>query len=91
MTDERTNPRHSRRADDSVQLVGVRVRPDDHFTRLWPVSAERLDPPLFPLLVLPVRLFALGLLWATATPGRLVAAFGTLLLSALAVVFVLLG
>jgi hypothetical protein len=54
---------------DSVELVGVALRPADHFTRLWP-TGEHTDGA-FLLAMLPVRLAAIALLWATSTPARL--------------------
>jgi len=59
---------------DPVELVGVAVRPSDHFTRLWPSSPHRpTDAPLFLAAMSPLRLAALALLWATSSPGRFVA------------------
>ena len=46
-------------------------RPAEHFTRLWPTAPGRpADAPFFLIAVSPVRLLALGLLWATFSPGR---------------------
>lgn len=44
----------------------------EHFTRLWP-STPGLpsDAPFFLALMSPVRALALGVLWATSSPGRL--------------------
>lgn len=44
----------------------------DHFARLWP-STPGLpsDAPFFLALMSPVRALALGVLWATSSPGRL--------------------
>jgi hypothetical protein len=39
------------------------------WARPWPSEAGA--SPLFRLATLPIRLAALGLLWATSTPGRL--------------------
>lgn len=46
--------------------------PADHFARLWP-STPGLpsDAPFFLALMSPVRALALGVLWATSSPGRL--------------------
>jgi hypothetical protein len=49
----------------SVELVGVALKQPDHFTRLLPSGDTGL-----PLLMLPLRLAALGVLWATSTPRR---------------------
>ena len=46
------------------------LRSADHYTRLMPVS-EAISGG-FQLAMLPVRLIALGVLWATATPTRLI-------------------
>jgi len=82
LTRPRTWPRHRR---DSVQLVGVKVRPSDHFTRLWPSRPDqRPDFPFFLAAMLPLRLAALALLWLTSSPGRLVVALACVLAAFLA-------
>lgn len=61
-------------------------RPDEHFTRLWPTEDGRpADAPLFLLAVAPFRLLALAVLWATASPGRLIVALAAALAVALVV------
>jgi hypothetical protein len=63
------------------ELSGVSVRPAAHFTRTWSASSEDVSFA-FRLLVLPVRLLALSLLWATSTPQRL--SIGALIVGLLA-------
>ena len=53
-----------------LELDGIGLRSADHYTRLMPVS-EAISGG-FRLAMLPVRLIALGVLWATATPTRLI-------------------
>jgi hypothetical protein len=53
-----------------LELDGIRLRSADHYTRLMPVSEATSGA--FRLAMLPVRLIALGVLWATATPTRLI-------------------
>lgn len=53
-----------------LELDGIGLRSADHYTRLMPVS-EAISGG-FRLVMLPVRLIALGVLWATATPARLI-------------------
>ena len=53
-----------------LELDGIGLRSADHYTRLMPVS-EAISGA-FRLAMLPVRLIALGVLWATATPTRLI-------------------
>jgi hypothetical protein len=53
--------------------IQVNVQPEAHFTRVWAASDSAVSFT-FRLLVLPVRLLALSLLWATSTPERLAAA-----------------
>jgi hypothetical protein len=73
------------RRGNSVQLVGVKVRSSDHFTRLWPSRPDqRPDFPFFLAAMLPLRLAALALLWLTSSPGRLVAALALVLSAVLA-------
>jgi hypothetical protein len=68
-------------------MSGTDRMPPDHFSRLWPVPRDMpADAPHFLLLVLPVRVLALGLLWMTAAPGRFVSALGLVALLALLVV-----
>lgn len=47
--------------------------PAEHFTRLWPTTTPGLphDAPYFLALMSPIRALALGVLWATSSPGRL--------------------
>lgn len=65
---------HGRRGPFSrahvLELDGIGLRSADHYTRLMPVS-EAISGA-FRLVMLPVRLIALGVLWATATPMRLI-------------------
>ena len=62
-------------------------RTAQHFTRLWPACAtgRPADAPLFLAAMSPVRALALGVLWATSSPARLLVG-----LAAVAVVAVLL-
>jgi hypothetical protein len=53
-----------------LELDGIGLRSADHYTRLMPVSEATSGA--FRLAMLPVRLIALGVLWATATPTRLI-------------------
>jgi hypothetical protein len=53
-----------------LKLDGIGLRSADHYTRLMPVSEATNSA--FRLAMLPVRLIALGVLWATATPTRLI-------------------
>ena len=63
-------------------------RPAEHFTRLWPTAAGRpADAPFFLALMSPARALALGLLWATSSPGRFVSiAAAVLVLVAVALI-----
>ncbi len=54
----------------TVRISAVSVRPAAHYTRAWSASAESV-PVSFRLAVLPVRVLALALLWATSSPQRL--------------------
>ncbi|MGH3564462.1 MAG: hypothetical protein ACRDRH_00200 [Pseudonocardia sp.] len=58
------------RGSHVLELDGSGLRSADHFTRLMPVS-EAISGA-FRLAMLPVRLTALAVLWATTTPTRLV-------------------
>lgn len=61
--------------------------PTEHFTRLWPATpGMHTDAPFFLTLMSPVRALALGVLWATSSPGRFLIG----LAAALALVAVLL-
>lgn len=53
-----------------LELDGIGLRSADHFTRLMPVS-EAVGGA-FRLAMLPIRLIALAVLWATASPTRLI-------------------
>jgi hypothetical protein len=53
-----------------LELDGIGLRSADHYTRLMPVSEATSGA--FRLAMLPVRLIALGVLWATAAPTRLI-------------------
>ena len=53
-----------------LELDGIGLRSADHFTRLMPVS-EAVGGA-FRLAMLPIRLLALVMLWATASPTRLI-------------------
>jgi hypothetical protein len=86
---EGTSPRRPRLRDrfrpDPAEPAGVKARPSDHFTRLWPARpGQRPDAPLFLAAVLPLRLAALALLWLTSSPGRFLAALALLLAAVLA-------
>jgi hypothetical protein len=73
------------RRPESVQLVGIKVRPSDHFTRAWPTRPDqRTDAPLFLAVMLPLRLAALALLWLTSSPGRFAIALALVLTVVLA-------
>jgi hypothetical protein len=65
---------HGRRGPFScphvLELDGIGLWSADHYTRLMPVS--EVTSGAFRLAMLPVRLIALGVLWATATPTRLI-------------------
>lgn len=54
----------------AIELSAVSVRPEVHFTRVWSASADEVSFG-FRLAVLPVRVLALCLLWATSSPQRL--------------------
>lgn len=54
---------------ESVDLVGVKVRRRTELARLGPASTEGFEV-LFWLTVLPLRLTALTLLWATSSSKR---------------------
>jgi hypothetical protein len=70
---------------DAVALVGMQVRPSDHFTRLWPTRPDqRPDAPFFLAAMLPLRLAALALLWLTSSPGRFTVAVVLVLAAVLA-------
>jgi hypothetical protein len=53
-----------------LELDGIGLRSAEHYTRLMPVS-EAVSGA-FRLAMLPIRLAALAVLWATATPTRLI-------------------
>lgn len=53
-----------------LELDGIGLRSADHYTRLMPVS-EAVSGA-FRLAMLPIRLTALAVLWATASPVRLI-------------------
>lgn len=54
--------------------------PAEHFTRLWPgTPGQNSEAPLFLALMSPVRALALGVLWATSSPGRLLIGLGVVL------------
>lgn len=53
-----------------LELDGIGLRSAEHYTRLMPVSEATSGA--FRLAMLPIRLIALGVLWATATPTRLI-------------------
>lgn len=49
----------------------------EHFTRLWPgTPGQNPDTPYFLAAMSPVRALALGVLWATSSPGRLLIGLG---------------
>jgi hypothetical protein len=53
-----------------LELDGIGLRSAEHYTRLMPVS-EAVSGA-FRLAMLPIRFTALAVLWATATPTRLI-------------------
>jgi len=53
-----------------LELDGIGLRSADHFTRLMPASEAAGGA--FRLAMLPIRLTALAVLWATANPTRLI-------------------
>jgi multisubunit Na+/H+ antiporter MnhG subunit len=53
-----------------LELDGIEMRSPDHYTRLLPVS-EAVSGG-FRLAMLPVRIAALAVLWATVSPTRLI-------------------
>jgi hypothetical protein len=58
-------------------------RPAEHYTQLWPTPAgQPANAPLFLLAVSPLRLLALGTLWATSSPGRFLISVVALALAA---------
>lgn len=62
--------------------------PAEHFTRLWPgTPGLHSDAPFFLALMSPVRALALGVLWATSSPGRLLV--GLAVLAAVAAVLLI--
>ena len=54
----------------AIELSAVSVRPAEHYTRPWSATSEDVSFA-FRLAVLPVRLLALSVLWATSSPQRL--------------------
>lgn len=58
------------RKPGAIELSAVAVRPAVHYTRTWSATTEAV-PFAFRLAVLPVRLLAHSLLWATSSPPRL--------------------
>jgi len=78
--------RHNRLHDDNRRRTDA-YRTTQHFTRLWPTCApgRPADAALFLAAMSPVRALALGVLWATSSPARLLVG-----LAAVAVVAVLL-
>lgn len=68
------NPQYSKTGRGAFQITLAKTQSRD-WSRLWP--QDEGVSPLFRLVVLPLRLVSLALLWATATPGRLL--FGTAL------------
>lgn len=65
--------RQARRAvkDGGAVVVNVGIKNRHHFARLWPVPQSGKAPSGFLLAMLPLRLLALGMLWATSSPRRL--------------------
>lgn len=50
------------------------------FTRLWPTAPDSpAEAPFFLAAVSPLRAAALGVLWATSSPGRFVTVLGSVL------------
>lgn len=67
---ETRRARRALRSGQAVAVLGVGVRDRDHFTRLWPTPDDGI-PAGFLLAMLPARLVALAMLWATSSPRRL--------------------
>ena len=68
--------RQARRASkDGAVVVNVGLKNRHHFARLWPVPQSGNAQAGFLLAMLPLRLIALGMLWATSSPRRLAAPF----------------
>jgi hypothetical protein len=85
-----TDRRQARRAakDPGAIVVNVGLKNRHHFARLWPVPKDSNAQAGFLLAMLPLRLLALGTLWATSTPRRLAV---PLVLAAGIAVWLLLG
>ena len=67
-----TGARQARRAiKDGAVVVNVGLKNRQHFARLWPVPQSGSSQAGFLLVMLPLRLVALGMLWATSSPRRL--------------------
>ena len=67
-----TGARQARRAiKDGAVVVNVGLKNRQHFARLWPVAQSGNAQAGFLLAMLPLRLVALGILWATSPPRRL--------------------
>ena len=65
----RSGPRRLLGRRDAVELSGVTVANPDHFTRLSPSYGGEAEGP-FRVAMLPLRLVALTVLWATSSPRR---------------------
>lgn len=68
---------------DAVEVVGVSVVKPDHFTRLSPTYGGEAEG-LFRFAVLPLRIAALLVLWATSSPTRAVFTVGVVVTALLA-------
>lgn len=66
----RMTRRMRRKQPQAIELHAVSVRPSVHYTRPWAASDEPI-PLAFRLAVLPLRVLALLVLWATSSPSRL--------------------
>jgi hypothetical protein len=54
-----------------MEVHAVLTRPGAHYTRAWTACQDSVSVG-FRICVLPIRLLALGILWCTSSPRRLV-------------------
>ena len=72
-----TGARQARRTiNDGAVVVNVGLKNRQHFACLWPVPQSGNAQAGFLLAMLPLRLIALGMLWATSSPRRLAVPLG---------------
>ena len=84
-----TGARQARRASkDGRVVVNVGLKNRHHFARLWPVPQSGNAQAGFLLAMLPLRLIALGMLWATSSPRHLAV---PLVVAAAIMAYLLLG